>query len=194
VGINKPHKNLGTLITAWGRVATTCPEAIASPEGGRTELVIAGRWDPRYGAIRDQATALGPGAPVRFLGPVDDADLPALYGGSALFAFPSRYEGFGLPPLEAMACGVPVIAARATSLPEVVGDAGLLVDPDDVGAWSAAIARVLREPALAVDLARRGRARARRFTWSETARRTMRIYERIARVGPVCCPNDAADV
>ncbi len=175
LGINKPHKNLGTLIEAWGRVAAEHPDLAAS-----AELVIAGAWDPRYPEVRAQADALPAAARTRFIGPVAEADLPALYSGAALFAFPSRYEGFGLPPLEAMACGTPVVAAGVTSLPEVVGDTGRLVDPDDVADWARALAEILADEALAAELGALGRARAAAFTWEETARRTMAVYRRAA--------------
>jgi len=180
VGINKPHKNLGTLVDAWGRLVTEWPEAVAG-----AALAIAGPWDARYASLRDRAAALPVGAAVRFLGPVAEADLPALYSGAALFAFPSRHEGFGLPPLEAMACGAPVVAADASSLPEVVGDAGRLVDPDDVAGWAAALAEVLTRPDLAADMRARGPARAARFTWAETARRTLAVYRAVAERGLV---------
>jgi len=113
VGINKPHKNLTTLIEAWQRADTD------------TGLVIAGAWDERYAgeqsAIGNRKTCPEPGegSKIRFMHNVDDADLPALYAGATVFVFPSLYEGFGLPPLEAMACGTPVICSHASSLPEL---------------------------------------------------------------------------
>jgi alpha-1,3-rhamnosyl/mannosyltransferase len=173
-GINKPHKNLSTLVAAWGRLAP-------SLAGGDTALVLAGRWDRRYDALRAEIAALGPSAPARVLGPVAEADLPALLGGAAVFAFPSRYEGFGLPPLEAMACGAPVVAAAASSLPEVVGDAGLLVDPDDVAGWRDALGAVLGDPARAEQLRAAGLARAAVFTWRATAERTLLAYRMVRR-------------
>ena len=113
------------------------------------------------------------------LGYVPTADLPALYSLADVFVFPSKYEGFGLPILEAMACGTPVIAANTSSLPEVVGDAGLLVSPDDPQELAAAIQRVLTEPGLATTLRERGLARARQFTWERTARETMTVYQEV---------------
>ena len=178
LGINKPHKNLETLIRSWGRLAEARADRRA--DTSPVELVIAGRWDPRYPEARRLAERLPSGARPRFLGPVDEADLPALYSGAAVFAFPSRYEGFGLPPLEAMACGTPVVAAAASSLPEVVGDAGLLVAPDDLDGWARSLGRVLDEPGLAADLAGRGRARAASFSWAATARRTLAVYRQLA--------------
>jgi glycosyltransferase involved in cell wall biosynthesis len=105
-----------------------------------------------------------------------EADLPGLLRAARALLLPSLDEGFGLPALEGMAAGTPVVAARRGGLPEVVGDAGLLEDPDDEAAFAAAVARVLRDGALAEGLRARGRARAARFTWRETARRTLAAY------------------
>jgi glycosyltransferase involved in cell wall biosynthesis len=109
---------------------------------------------------------------------VPEADLPALYSGALCFVYPSYFEGFGLPPLEAMQCGTPVIAGNRTSLPEVVGDAGLLVDPFDVDELAGAMAKMLDEPALREGLRIKGLDRARLFSWEETARQTLKVYER----------------
>jgi glycosyltransferase involved in cell wall biosynthesis len=108
--------------------------------------------------------------------PVAEEDLAPLYSAADCFAFTSLYEGFGLTPLEAMACGAPVVCSNSTSLPEVVGEAGLLVDPLDVQALSAAILRVLTTPDLAQELRARGLARAGQFTWEHTARQTLAVY------------------
>jgi glycosyltransferase involved in cell wall biosynthesis len=113
---------------------------------------------------------------VHWVGPVSRDDLPALYAGAALFAYPSLYEGFGLPPLEAMACGTPVLTSPVSSLPEVVGDAAVLVDPHDEAALAATIAQVLADAELRANLAVRGRARARLFTWERCARETLAVY------------------
>jgi alpha-1,3-rhamnosyl/mannosyltransferase len=174
VGIDKPHKNLATLVAAWAAA-----DARLGPERG-AQLVLAGPRDPRYRALDDLIAGLGRPDRVRRLGPVPEALLGPLYGGAAVFAFPSRYEGFGLPPLEAMACGAPVLAARASSLPEVVGDAGLLVDPDDVAGWAGALERLLVEPGLAEALSARAVERAGRFTWRATAEATLPAYRRAA--------------
>jgi len=122
---------------------------------------------------------LGLGDRVHFAGYVHDADLPALYGGADLFVFPSLYEGFGLPPLEAMACGTPVVCSNAASLPEVVGDAAVTVDPYDVDALAEAMQRVLADRDLREDLRARGLARARQFTWERTARETLAVYREV---------------
>jgi glycosyltransferase involved in cell wall biosynthesis len=104
-------------------------------------------------------------------------DLRALYTGCALFAFPSLYEGFGMPPLEAMACGAPVVCSNASSLPEAVGDAALLVDPRDPDGWAQAMTRVIDDAALREDLRRRGVLRAKAFSWEQSARDLLRLYQ-----------------
>jgi glycosyltransferase involved in cell wall biosynthesis len=108
---------------------------------------------------------------------VPEADLPALYNLADVFVFPSFYEGFGLPPLEAMACGTPVVCSNAASLPEVVGDAALTVAPDDSDGLAAAVGRMLDDPALAEDLRRRGLERARQFTWQRCSQETLAVYQ-----------------
>jgi len=117
---------------------------------------------------------------VRFLGDVSEADLPALYNLATVFAFPSLYEGFGLPPLEAMACGTPVVCANTSSLPEVVGDAALTFDPLDVPALAAALAQALSDADLRAALRNRGLAQARLFSWERTARETLAVYRQAA--------------
>jgi glycosyltransferase involved in cell wall biosynthesis len=111
--------------------------------------------------------------------PVDEEDLPALYGGASCFVFTSVYEGFGLTPLEAMACGAPVICSDRTSLPEVVGSAGVLVDPDDADRLASALLRVLSDQPYADDLRARGMARARQFTWEQVAAQTSALYAEV---------------
>lgn len=113
------------------------------------------------------------------LGSVDDAVLASLYRRAAALVYPSRYEGFGFPIVEAMAAGLPVISSNAASLPEVAGDAALLVDPEDMDAWAGALSRLLSEPALRADLVARGRAHAAQFTWERTARLTADVYRRL---------------
>lgn len=166
------RKNLVTLLAAWRRVWREA----------RLPLVLAGRL-PAPGADglspdpRAQARRLGlPGEALHAIGFVASDELPALYGAAELFAFPSRYEGFGLPPLEALACGTPTLVADATSLPEVVGDAALRVAPEEKDAWAAAVLTLLDDPALADRLRAAGPDRASRFRWAETARRTRDAY------------------
>jgi glycosyltransferase involved in cell wall biosynthesis len=171
VGINKPHKNLVRLVQAWART----PDTVR----GDTRLVLAGREDPRYPQTRQTIAQLGLQESVTILGPVPDADMAALYGGAVAFVFPSLYEGFGLPVLEAMACGTPVMASNRSSLPEVVGDAGLLVDPLNIDALAAALSRLLRDAGLRRELSAQGLARARRFTWARAAKETLTTYRRV---------------
>ena len=109
-----------------------------------------------------------------------EADLPGLYAAATVFVFPSLYEGFGLPVLEAMACGTPVICSNSSSLPEVGGDAVVTVDPRDAMALAAALARVLDDPRLRGDLSAKGLVQAGRFSWEDTARRTLDLYRRQA--------------
>jgi alpha-1,3-rhamnosyl/mannosyltransferase len=116
------------------------------------------------------------------LGVVGDALLDTLYRGAAALAYPSLYEGFGLPVLEAMASGTPVIASRAASIPEVLGDAGILLDPEDVPAWTAAIVKVVNDEHLRAEMTAKGLARAAAFTWERTARTTLDVYRRVAGV------------
>ena len=130
-------------------------------------------------ALRALIDELGLREAARFAGRVAEADLPALYNAADVFVFPSLYEGFGLPILEALACGTPVVAGDAASLPEALGDAGLLADPGAPAALAEAIGRILGEPALAAELARRGVARAAEFTWERCAGRTVAAYQAI---------------
>ncbi len=174
LGSNKPHKNLVRLVEAWRIVVASGVQAADVP------LVIAGAWDARYPEARQRVDTLGLADRVLFLGPVADADLPALYAGARAFVFPSLYEGFGLPVLEAMACGAPVICADGSSLPEVAGEAALLVDARDVEALATAIRRVLADADLAGELRRRGVQQAARFSWAQTAQRTLEVYRVLA--------------
>jgi glycosyltransferase involved in cell wall biosynthesis len=108
---------------------------------------------------------------------VEEEDKPLIYSGASVFVFPSLYEGFGLTPLEAMSCGTPVVCSNRTSLPEVVGDAALSIDPDDLPAMADAMYRVLTDAELSADLRARGLARAKLFSWHKTARETLAVYE-----------------
>jgi glycosyltransferase involved in cell wall biosynthesis len=159
VGTVQPRKNYGRLVEALHRL-----------ERPGLKLVIAGGkgWldDPLYRQIE----ALGMSEQVQFLGFAADDDLPALYSAAEVFAFPSLYEGFGLPPLEAMACGVPVVASNTSSLPEVVANAGLTVDPTDVEALADALRRLLDDHGLRNTLINRGQLRVQGFSWTASAR------------------------
>jgi glycosyltransferase involved in cell wall biosynthesis len=168
VGVLEPRKNVDRLVAAFGQ---------AGARLGGLDLVIAGRRGWMYDEIFAQVQALGLEDRVRFTGYVAQEDLPGLYGGARLFAYPSRYEGFGLPVLEAMRCGVPVVTTNVSSMPEVAGDACLLVSPDDVLGLADAMARLVEQPALAAELGRRGQERAAAFTWERCARETRAVYE-----------------
>jgi glycosyltransferase involved in cell wall biosynthesis len=165
LGSNKPHKNLVRLVEAWARLQ---PQAMP--------LVVAGAWDDRYPAARQRAAALSLKTQIVWLGPVPEADLPALYGGAQVFVFPSLYEGFGLPVLEAMACGTPVICSNSSSLPEVAGDAALLVDPANAEALAEAMLRALQDEGLRLAMREQGLKRASRFSWTHTAQRSLEAY------------------
>ncbi|HHH42326.1 MAG TPA: glycosyltransferase family 1 protein [Chloroflexi bacterium] len=168
VGARRPHKNLGRLVRAFSRVAVEVPH----------DLVFVGEADPRFpDEARQAVIEEGIGHRVRFLGWVAEADLPGLYSLADLVVLPSLVEGFGLPALEAMACGTPVLAAATSSLPEVVGEAGVLVDPHDVSAMAGALRGLLHDEALRCRLSEMGRQRAATFTWAATAQRTLEVYE-----------------
>jgi len=173
-GLNR-HKNVEALLAAFAAIRDRLPGvqlAIAGVPHSTDPAVF-----PDLGQVaRNLGLPVADQAAVHFLGFVPEEDKPLLYNAAALFVFPSRYEGFGLPPLEAMACGTPVIAARAASLPEVVGDGGLLVAPDDVAGLAQAMLAVLGDPARQAELRARGLAQAARFSWAKTAQETLAIY------------------
>ena len=164
-----PHKNVETLIEAFTR-------ARARHQLPHELRLIGMAGTDASPVTRAIDKAIEAGVPIRYLGFVSDTALAEAYRGASLFAFLSRVEGFGLPPLEAMASGVPVVASNASSLPEVCGDAALLVAPDDVEGAAEAIAQVLNNPQVAQRLAAAGRKRATQFSWAETARKTRDVY------------------
>lgn len=178
---NKPHKNLPRLVEAFARLVAA--EKQTDSEKGRLrgtapfQLVIAGHWDARYDDARQAVAHHGLEQRVRFLPDIAEADLPALYSGAAIFAFPSLYEGFGLPPLEALACGAPVLCGNTSSLPEVVGDAALMVDPTNSEMIADGLAQLLGDPARREALRAAGRRRAALFSWRATATATLAVYE-----------------
>lgn len=164
------RKNVERLVLAYAR---------ARASRGLTEpLAIAGNPDrgSLYPPLRPLVERLGIEKHVRFLGMVPNADMPALYTGCTLAAYPSRYEGFGLPVLEAMACGAPVACSNASSIPEVAGDDALTFDPDDEEACTEALVRLASDESLRQELRERGRARAATFTWQKTASATLQAY------------------
>ncbi len=168
VGNLLPHKNIRRLLHAFACIASDCLH----------KLVIAGSKDPRYfPALEAEVAALGIQSKVLFLDYVMADDLPSLYAGATAFVFPSLYEGFGLPPLEAMACGTPAIVSNVSSLPEVVGEAALLVDPYDVDDLPKAMRRVMTEEGLSEELRRKGLDRAKAFSWEATAKSILKICE-----------------
>jgi len=175
VGNVEPRKNLQALIEAYDRMRKATR---LSPR-----LAIAGGAGWKNQGIHRAAATSAFAADIRFLGHVADADLPPLIGGALAFVYPSLYEGFGLPPLEAMACGTPVITSNRSSLPEVVGDATLVVDPDDRKELADAMARLVSDVRLREDLRARGFERVQGFSWDETARRTIEVYQDVHRGG-----------
>jgi glycosyltransferase involved in cell wall biosynthesis len=174
VGAIQPRKNLARLVAAYSRLRR------AKPEGNLPKLVLAGKCAWLYDETLRAIAELELKESVILTGYVPEKDLPALYSGALCFVYPSYFEGFGLPPLEAMQCGAPVIVGNQTSLPEVVGDAGVLVDPFDVDALAAAITSVISNSNLRTELGVKGQARAKLFEWRETARQTLTIYQKAA--------------
>lgn len=170
VGTLQPRKNYVRLIRAFAAISNLQPPTPS------LQLVIAGGKGWLYDSIFAEVKRLGLPDRVLFPGFVADADLPALYSAARVLAYPSTYEGFGLPMLEAMACGTPVVTSTASCLPEVAGDAALLVPPTDVDALAAALDRALADETLRADLIAKGRARARQFSWANSARQLLEIY------------------
>jgi glycosyltransferase involved in cell wall biosynthesis len=170
VGTIQPRKNLGRLAEAVAFVANA---------GLPHRLVIAGKRGWLASEVEAQISRSAFADRVHYLGYVAASDLPALYSGTDAFCFPSLYEGFGLPVLEAMACGTPVVAADSSAIPEVAGDAALLVDPADTAAIGDAIVRVLTDEPLRRELIARGSTRAARFTWERTAEATIGLLREV---------------
>ncbi|MEA3308121.1 MAG: glycosyltransferase family 1 protein [Chloroflexota bacterium] len=170
VGTIEPRKNLPRLLHAWEPLYQA---------GEAPPLVIVGRrgWlaDDFYAALERSPCREA----VQFTGYVRDEDLPALYAGATAFVFPSLYEGFGLPPLEAMACGTPVICSRTSSLPEVVGDAALTVEPTETDALRSALYRLVSQPELRAELRARGLKQAAQFSWERAAQETLAVYRNL---------------
>ncbi len=165
---NHAHKNMPRLLEAFQIIApkTDCRLVIAGYQNAAQQL-----------GLNEQREKSGLGERVVFLGHAPDGDLPPLYRGAELFVFPSLYEGFGLPPLEAMSYGVPVAVSRRSSLPEVVGEAGVYFDPENAQDMADQMLRVLNDQNLRDDLRRRGPERAKEFTWRKTAQATWAVFE-----------------
>ena len=170
VGRRDPYKNLPMLIEALDAVRQ---------QGLPVRLRIVGGDDPRYPEARETADRLGLNQHIIWSGYVSEAELIAAYQHTDVFVLPSRYEGFGLPVLEAMACGTPVICSNTSSLPEVAGDAAVLIDPAQPNSLVDAMAQLARDPILRSDLSRNGLRHAATFTWEKTARETLACYEEI---------------
>ncbi|HUN21662.1 MAG TPA: glycosyltransferase family 1 protein [Anaerolineales bacterium] len=176
VGTIEPRKNLALLLDVILRVREKHPDVV---------LAIAGKDGWLVESFYAKLKALGlddvnaADAPVRLLGRVPDEDLPILLSMTQVFLYPSLYEGFGLPPLEAMACGAPVVSSNASSLPEVVGTAGVLIDPQDTGKWVQACLGLLDQPDKRKAMHLAGIHRAQQFTWQNTANETRKIYEAV---------------
>jgi glycosyltransferase involved in cell wall biosynthesis len=166
VGTVQPRKNYEMLIRAFKPIF----------ERTTHQLVIAGGLGWMYEQILEEASRLGMSQRVKLIGFVDDRDLPALYSDASLFAFPSLYEGFGIPLLEAMSCGVPVISSNASSLPEVAGDAALLLPPDDQELWSKNLKQLLDDNTRRSKMVAAGFLQARKYSWRNAAEQVLRIY------------------
>jgi glycosyltransferase involved in cell wall biosynthesis len=169
VGALEPRKNLATALRAFERLATRDPDlelVVAGPAGWRNQ-----EFERLLGGSR---------APVRMTGLLSDQELVALYSATACFLYPSLAEGFGLPVLEALACGAPVVTSNRGALPEVSGDAALLADPDDEESVAEAVGRILSDTELAAELGRRGPSRAGGFTWERCADLTAGVYRELA--------------
>jgi glycosyltransferase involved in cell wall biosynthesis len=179
LGTLHPRKNLVRLVQAFERLRSRASET--EYPLSQLQLVLAGQRGWLYREIFSEVQRLGLEGSVILTGYVADQDLPALLSGAEIFAFPSLYEGFGFPVLEAMACGVPVVCSSTSSLPEVAGDAALLVEPLDVEAIASALFRLLTEPDLRRELVELGFAQARRFSWRRCAEEAMAVLEQAAR-------------
>jgi glycosyltransferase involved in cell wall biosynthesis len=171
VGTFEPRKNVPTLLYAYAQLRARWQDA--------PPLVLVGNTGWQFEEVLRLAHELKLDVHLRRLENVPDADLPALYSGAGVCVLPSHYEGFGFPVLEAMGCGTPVIYANVSSLPEVAGQAGLPVDPDDVDALADALHRALTDSSLRADLTQRGLAQAQMFTWDKTVRATLALYESV---------------
>jgi glycosyltransferase involved in cell wall biosynthesis len=169
VGSLQPRKNLVRLVRAYARLRS-------ERQDFRDQLVIVGRKLWLASEIFDEVKRHRWADDVILTGYVADEDLPALYRAARAFVYPSLFEGFGLPPLEAMACGTPVVTSDVSSLPEITGDAALLIDPNDEGALANALIEVVNNDRLRAELREKGIAQAEKFTWRDAAEKTLRLY------------------
>ena len=170
VAFSHPHKNLSRLLQAY--------HILRKDKGITHQLLLTGNPGRDHSELVRMVRKLGINQEVIFTGYLPDHLMPLVYQAADLFVFPSLYEGFGLPILESMACGTPVVSSNAASLPEVVGRAGILVDPHDVNKMAGAMYRVLSDKSLAQDLVKKGLKQSKRFSWVETAKETLAIYKK----------------
>jgi glycosyltransferase involved in cell wall biosynthesis len=173
VGRSDPYKNLATLIMAFFSAVKMCPFPV--------ELVIAGSVDPRYPEAAKLTSELSMEGSVKWTGYLSDDQLVAAYQNADVLVHPSKYEGFGLQIVEAMACGTPVVAGNAGSVPEISGDAAILLDPEDVNGFADKIQLVLTDSNVWNSMSEKGIAQASKFTWARTAREMLSVYEEIGR-------------
>jgi glycosyltransferase involved in cell wall biosynthesis len=171
------HKNIPRLVEAF---AVLREQLSGHPEYRDLHLILIGDTIARNAAVRQAVFRSRISHLVRFLGFVPSDTLRCFYQSAAAFVFPSRYEGFGLPPLEAMACGTPVVASNVSSLPEVLGDAAMLVNPENVFDIARGIRDVLVDPSMRCALVQKGFAQVARFSWRDTARQVLEIYREVA--------------
>jgi glycosyltransferase involved in cell wall biosynthesis len=177
VGTIEPRKNIEGLIDAYYRLKQKRPEV--------PKLVIAGKKGWLYDAVFKKVEALHIKNDVLFLGYIANEDISPVICGALAFVYPSLYEGFGLPPLEAMACGVPVLTSNRASLPEVVGDAAITVDPLHIDEMAAAMERLFTDKKLREELSRKGLEQAKKFSWETAASKTIKLYEELLSGGVV---------
>jgi len=170
VGTLEPRKNIPSLIRAFYQL---------KKKTSRHKLIIAGKKGWKSEDIFETIEKLNLQKDIIFTGYVPDEDLPALYNAADLFVYPSLYEGFGLPPLEAMACGTPVITSNTSSFPEVVGDAGIMIDPYDVDGLTKAMYEVLTNDGLREDMIKKGLKQTKKFSWEKCAKETLEVYQEV---------------
>ena len=176
MGSERPRKNLGTLLAAF---ATLKKESGAFQNLKLVKVGTPGRTDKFRLATLGEVKRLGLDGEVIFAEHISNADLAACYSSAIALTMPSLYEGFGLPLIEAMACGCPVIAANCSSLPEIAGDAGMFVDPRDTDGLAQAMRRIITEPALRKQLIEKGLERVRHFSWDRAAQETLQVYRKV---------------
>jgi glycosyltransferase involved in cell wall biosynthesis len=176
VGLVEPRKNLPMLLRAYQRLLD---QVRIQGSGSAAPLVIVGRFGWGIEQVFELVDALAIKEKVHFSGYIPAEDLPIVYNLADVFVYPSLYEGFGLPPLEAMACGTPVITTAVSSMPEHVGEAGLLIPPQDEAALFQALVTILQDPDLRRELSKKGPERAAQFSWNRTAQETLNVYRRV---------------